>query len=136
MEFPVSVKEIAQVADPVTQTFRVRGGMKAQPGAVVLPGMSATVILTYRRARSYMNLLNTEATFAQLELAVSNGVSLSTRLDDEVFDPIRSTARFKAILAQNDTLRHRCTDAPHRTALEPGAGQDLRSQNELFSGSK
>jgi RND family efflux transporter MFP subunit len=46
--FPVSVKEIAQVADPVTQTFRIRGGMKTQPGAGVLPGMTATVTLTYR----------------------------------------------------------------------------------------
>jgi hypothetical protein len=71
-------------------------------------------ILTYRRARSYMNLLNTDAAFTQLELAVSNGVSLSTKLDDEIFDPIRSTPRFKAILAQNDQILHRCTDASHR----------------------
>jgi RND family efflux transporter MFP subunit len=49
VQFPVSVKEIAQAADPVTQTFRIRGSMKAQPGGAVLPGMSATVTLTYRR---------------------------------------------------------------------------------------
>ena len=90
-------------------------------------------ILTYRRARSYMNLLNTEAAFTQLELAISNGVSLSTRLDDEVFDPIRSTPRFKAILAKNDHILHTCTDAPHRAELESRAGQDLSQQNELFS---
>ena len=81
------------------------------------------VILTYRRARSYMNLLNTEAAFTQLELAMSNGVSLSTRLDDEVFNPIRSTPRFKAILAQNDQILQRCTDAPHRAARESRTGQ-------------
>jgi RND family efflux transporter MFP subunit len=45
----VSVKEIAQAADPVTQTFRIRGRMKAQPGGTVLPGMSAMATLTYRR---------------------------------------------------------------------------------------
>lgn len=49
VRFPVTIKEIAQVADPVTQTFRIRGSMKAQPGAAVLPGMTATVTLTYRR---------------------------------------------------------------------------------------
>jgi RND family efflux transporter MFP subunit len=47
VHFPVSVKEVAQVADPVTQTFRVRGSMKTQPGAAVLPGMTATVTLSY-----------------------------------------------------------------------------------------
>lgn len=71
-------------------------------------------ILSYRRARSYMNLQNSDAALTQLELAVSNGVSLSTRLDDKVFDPIRSTPRFKAILAQNDLIQHPCDDAPHR----------------------
>jgi hypothetical protein len=76
-------------------------------------GVPAT-ILTYRRAHSYMNLLNSEAALTQLELAVLNGVSLSTRLDDEVFDPIRSTPRFKAIVAQNDHIVHRCTEVPHR----------------------
>jgi RND family efflux transporter MFP subunit len=53
VKFPVSVKEIAQVADPVTQTFRIRGSMKAQPGAAVLPGMTATVTLTYRRGAQF-----------------------------------------------------------------------------------
>ncbi len=85
-------------------------------------GVPAT-ILTYRRARSYMNLLNTEAALTQLELAISNGVSLSTRLDDEVFNPIRSTPRFKAILAQNNHILQRCTDAPHHSATESRTGQ-------------
>jgi multidrug efflux system membrane fusion protein len=49
-QFPVHIKEIAQRADPVTQTFRVRAAMKAPPEANVLPGMTATVTLTYRRA--------------------------------------------------------------------------------------
>ena len=71
-------------------------------------------LLTYRRARSYMSLENDEAALAQLELAMTNGVSLGPKLDDKVFDPIRSTPRFKAILAQNDLILHPCTDAPHR----------------------
>lgn len=57
VRFPVSVKEIAQVADPVTQTFRIRGSMKAQPGANVLPGMTATVTLTYRQGAEHDNRL-------------------------------------------------------------------------------
>ena len=50
LEFPVRIREIAQVADPTTQTFQVRVAMKAPPGMNVLPGMTATVTLTYRRA--------------------------------------------------------------------------------------
>ena len=57
VRFPVTVKEIAQVADPVTQTFRIRGSMKAQPGTAVLPGMTATVTLTYRQGGERDNRL-------------------------------------------------------------------------------
>jgi RND family efflux transporter MFP subunit len=57
VRFPVSVREMAQVADPVTQTFRIRGSMKARPGAAVLPGMTAAVTLTYRRGAEFDNRL-------------------------------------------------------------------------------
>ena len=51
LQFPVHVKEVAQRADPVTQTFTIRVGMKAPPpGVNLLPGMTGTVTLTYRRA--------------------------------------------------------------------------------------
>ncbi|MBL8877339.1 MAG: efflux RND transporter periplasmic adaptor subunit [Phycisphaerae bacterium] len=40
---PVEVREVAQSADPVTQTFRVRFGLKGDPGIHLLPGMTATV---------------------------------------------------------------------------------------------
>jgi membrane fusion protein, multidrug efflux system len=51
LPFPVHIREIAQTADPTTQTFRVRMAMKAPPtGVNLLPGMTATVALTYRRA--------------------------------------------------------------------------------------
>src|SRR3984957_18000562 len=51
LQFPVHVKEIAQRADPVTQTFTIRVGMKAPPpGGNLLPGMTGTLTLTYRRA--------------------------------------------------------------------------------------
>ena len=46
--FPVRVKEVAQVADPVTQTFPVRFTVKAPRRPTVLPGMTATVEVTYR----------------------------------------------------------------------------------------
>jgi multidrug efflux system membrane fusion protein len=50
LEFPVHIREIAQKADPITQTFRVRVAMKAPQEVTILPGMSATVTVTYRRA--------------------------------------------------------------------------------------
>src|SRR5262249_1899166 len=50
LQFPVHVKEVAQRADLTTQTFQVRVAMKAPADVSILPGMSATVTLTYRRA--------------------------------------------------------------------------------------
>lgn len=50
VRFPVRVSEMAQRADPTTQTFNVRVAMQAPEGINVLPGMSATVTLTSRRA--------------------------------------------------------------------------------------
>ncbi|MBL8797378.1 MAG: efflux RND transporter periplasmic adaptor subunit [Planctomycetia bacterium] len=51
VQFPVRVRELAQVADPATQTFRVRVALQAPPSGVnLLPGMTATVAMTYRRA--------------------------------------------------------------------------------------
>jgi multidrug efflux system membrane fusion protein len=50
LQFPVHITEVAQAADPTTQTFRVRAAMKAPEGVNLLPGMTATVTLTYRRA--------------------------------------------------------------------------------------
>jgi RND family efflux transporter MFP subunit len=49
-QFPVRIKEMAQAADPVTQTFQVRVTMKAPPDLNVLPGMTATVVLSSRGA--------------------------------------------------------------------------------------
>lgn len=48
--FPVHIKEVAQRADPVTQTFAIRVAMLVPEGVNLLPGMSATVAMTYRRA--------------------------------------------------------------------------------------
>jgi RND family efflux transporter MFP subunit len=50
LRIPVRVREIAQVADPTTQTFNVRVAMKSTPGITALPGMTASVTVTYRRA--------------------------------------------------------------------------------------
>ncbi len=50
LQFPVQIREVGQVADPVTQTFRVRVALQAQEGIRILPGMTATVTATYRRA--------------------------------------------------------------------------------------
>ncbi len=50
LRIPVRVREMAQVADPTTQTFNVRVAMKAPAQVTVLPGMTATVTVTYRRA--------------------------------------------------------------------------------------
>lgn len=51
IQFPVRLREIAQVADPTTQTFKVRVAMQAPEGIRALPGMTASVTVTYRRAR-------------------------------------------------------------------------------------
>jgi RND family efflux transporter MFP subunit len=48
--FAVQVREIAQRADPVTQTFNVRVAMQSPPDLNLLPGMTATVTMIYRRA--------------------------------------------------------------------------------------
>jgi membrane fusion protein, multidrug efflux system len=50
-QFPVRVKEFAQVADPRTQIFEVRFAMKSPPGITALPGMTANVTINTRRAR-------------------------------------------------------------------------------------
>jgi RND family efflux transporter MFP subunit len=50
IQFPVHIREVAQVADPVTQTFEIRVAMQAPTEVKLLPGMTATVTLTYRRA--------------------------------------------------------------------------------------
>jgi len=50
IQFPVHIKEVAQRADPTTQTFQVRVAMKAPTEVNILPGMTSTVNLTYRRA--------------------------------------------------------------------------------------
>ena len=54
LEFPVRIKEIAQAADPVTQTFQVRVAMKSPPGINLLPGIptvclgvTSVVVYTY-----------------------------------------------------------------------------------------
>lgn len=51
IEFPVRIREIALVADPTTQTFQIRVAMPAPTEVRVLPGMTATVTGTYRRAK-------------------------------------------------------------------------------------
>lgn len=50
LQYPVYIKEIGKVADPNTQTFNVRVGMQAPADRKLLPGMTATVTATYRRA--------------------------------------------------------------------------------------
>jgi membrane fusion protein, multidrug efflux system len=50
LQFPAQIREVAKQADPITQTFKVRAAMKVSPGVRILPGMTATVTLTYRRA--------------------------------------------------------------------------------------
>lgn len=50
ISFPVRVTEMAQRADPTTQTFKVRAAMLQPEEIKVLPGMTATVTLVYRRS--------------------------------------------------------------------------------------
>jgi RND family efflux transporter MFP subunit len=57
LQFPAQIREVAQVADPVTQTFKVRATVKAPPDVRILPGMTATATVTYRRASILGNRL-------------------------------------------------------------------------------
>ena len=56
-QFPVRIKEIAQIADPRTQVFQVRFSMKAAAGVTALPGMTANVRITTRGNRGLEELL-------------------------------------------------------------------------------
>lgn len=51
LEFPIQIREIAQTADPATQTFRVTATMKAPENVTLRPGMTALVTATFRRSR-------------------------------------------------------------------------------------
>jgi len=44
-QFPVKIAEVAQIADPVTQTFNVRFSMNVPPDLTLLPGMTSRVIM-------------------------------------------------------------------------------------------
>lgn len=50
VQFPVRVTEMAQRADATTQTFNVRVAMEQPKDLKILPGMTATVTIVYRRA--------------------------------------------------------------------------------------
>ena len=50
-QFPAVIKEVAQRADPTTQTFSIRVAIKAPSDVNLLPGMTATVAFRYQRAR-------------------------------------------------------------------------------------
>jgi len=56
-QFPVHVKEVAQIADPKTQIFQVRFAMKAPPGIKALPGMTANVTIATRASTRPGNVL-------------------------------------------------------------------------------
>lgn len=62
VQFPAHIEEIAQRADPVTQTFQVRVALRAPPDVNVLPGMTSTVTFTYRRAKVLQNNLEAPIT--------------------------------------------------------------------------
>jgi RND family efflux transporter MFP subunit len=47
-QFPATIKEISQTADPATQTFQVRVTLQGTRGITALPGMSAGVTARFR----------------------------------------------------------------------------------------
>jgi len=57
LQFPVTIREVAKVADPTTQTFNVRVALQAPTEIQMLPGMTATVTAVYRRAQILGNRL-------------------------------------------------------------------------------
>lgn len=59
---PAEVREIAQVADPVTQTFKVRVVLKPPAEVQVLPGMTATVFLTRKQTAGQLGRISVPVT--------------------------------------------------------------------------
>lgn len=55
VEFPVRIREVNKVADPGTRTFRVRVAMESPKNVRVLPGMTASVTMRYRRSDALGN---------------------------------------------------------------------------------
>src|SRR5262249_26443885 len=86
LQFPVRIREIAQVADPTTQTFKVRTAMQAPEGVRALPGMTASVTVMYRRARILGNQIRVpisavlkEASGEQVAWVVGPGDTVARR---------------------------------------------------------
>ncbi len=52
INFPVRIREVGKVADPVTQTFKVRVAMESPAELRVLPGMTAKVRVRYQQSRA------------------------------------------------------------------------------------
>jgi membrane fusion protein, multidrug efflux system len=50
-QYPVHIKEVEQVPDQKTQKFPIRYEMMRPAGVIVLPGMTATVSVSFRRPR-------------------------------------------------------------------------------------
>ncbi len=78
-QFPVVIREVAQVADPITQTFRVRAAMAAPEGLNLLPGMTASVRLT-KRSTSAAGLIRVPVTSIMRE---SSGESVAWILGED-----------------------------------------------------
>jgi membrane fusion protein, multidrug efflux system len=78
--FPVRIREVAQVADPTTQTFNVRVAMEAPENVRILPGMTSTVTLAYRRASILGDPIHVPVTAVNM---TPNGEQVVWLLDSE-----------------------------------------------------
>jgi RND family efflux transporter MFP subunit len=110
VQFPVEIREIAQRADPVTQTFRVRAAMKSPPNVNLLPGMTATVTVTYRRASILGNRILVpvsavfkDATGAQVAWVVTAEQTVSRR-PVKIGEPIGSQIEVAEGLQPGDRI--------------------------------
>ncbi|MFO0911639.1 MAG: efflux RND transporter periplasmic adaptor subunit [Pirellulales bacterium] len=109
VEFPVRIREVGKVADPVTQTFNVRVAMPAPTDLRVLPGMTASVRLEYRR---------------------------SAALGQRILVPVESIAQVAGgqptawLLGENDSL------VPRRVQVGPTTGEWIEVTEGLEPGDR
>ena len=80
--FPVTVKDAARIADPVTQTYRATFTLEAPEGLIILPGMTCTVTSTVTEEDLAATAGDKLAVPSNAVGAAADATSFVWRLDD------------------------------------------------------
>jgi RND family efflux transporter MFP subunit len=106
---PVRLKEARQLADSVSQTYRLTGTFEARAGLMILPGMNATVEIHGARQSASTNISVPLSAIARDGSAryvwiVDPDTMIVTRRDVTIVDGIGDTAIVTEGLAVTDTI--------------------------------